>query len=65
MRKEIGGRVRAAAHRRWRIWPEALADTAEPGDELRRLEGDFVRENKGEGRAGSEPFIGGQAWGGG
>jgi hypothetical protein len=34
--ERIGGKGEAAAHRRWRNWPKALADTAESGDELRR-----------------------------
>jgi hypothetical protein len=54
----MGGRRRRGVHWRRRIWPEALADTAESGDELRRLEGVFAREKKGEGRGGHRPFIG-------
>jgi hypothetical protein len=36
-----------------------LADAAETGDELRRLEGVFTREKKGEGRGDLWACIGG------
>jgi hypothetical protein len=34
--ERIGGKGEAAAHRWWRNWPKALADTAKSDDELHR-----------------------------
>jgi hypothetical protein len=44
--KRIEERRETGAHQRWRISPKMLADAAETGDELHRLEGVFAREKK-------------------